>query len=173
MKKFYREIIIVFLFGTCIWLGSDTKIITRGYTDPICSTDTVLVYKDKVIHHIKGESAPKWLKISDTVYIQTNTPVTVVDSGYIFADVPVNEYMDSTFYARTVGWLDSIAFTPLTKTVYKTEKVKELSTLFLTVGIGSQCLTPSLNFSYKKTQIGFGYNTIQKAGVLNLGYRLK
>lgn len=117
LKKYYREMIILGLvaallasFKSCNNTNSYGTTITECYIDTVVHKipgATVVRYEKKLV--------PVITERYDTVYsFDTDTLIsTINDTAYIYADIPVQEYKDSSYYIRTIGWLDSLSiYTP-------------------------------------------------------------
>lgn len=179
LKNYWREILIGILIALLLWVSSaDRPVKNIHHTDTVCVVDTV-------VRNVPSPVRVEWRKIllsrTDTIYENLSaydtTVIVRIDTSWLYADVPVNEYRDTSYYARTIGWLDSISIM-LPKCVNIPDKPlpdKYLSgiTIFANTQIGSGVLAPGVSMSVKRLQLGYNYDILQKGGRLTLGYRIR
>ncbi len=176
LKAYWREILIAILIALLLWVSSaDRPIKTIGNTDTVCITDTVT-------NVVPGATLVKYVNVKlltyDTIIDHqiTDHYITRLDTSWLYADVPVNEYRDTSYYARTIGWLDSISvYRHLPVTTSPDHKITRSPyvTIFANTQIGSGVLAPGLSMSVKRLQLGYNYDILQKGGRLTLGYRIR
>jgi hypothetical protein len=172
LKSFWREILIGILIALLMWVSSaDRPQKNTGSTDTVCVVDTIT-------HVVPGATILKYVKIKLPVYI-SDTVISdrvIMDTSWLYADVPVQEYRDTAYYVRTTGWLDSISvYHPKCETMpARTNPVQNYGvTIFANTQIGSGVLAPGVSMSVKKLQLGYNYDILQKGGMLTIGYRIR
>jgi hypothetical protein len=198
LKNFWREILIGILIALLLWISSADRpqVTTIGNSDTICVTDTVT-------NDVPGATLVKYVRVKvpiitgpdtsgiwdyllqnqeyvtlpytfDDSYFQT--PHITKDTAWMYADIPQNEYMDTSFFVRTIGWMDSISIF-LPKTV-KTETVNypplssQLS-IFANTHLGNGVVAPGVSVSVRKLQLGYNYNVVNQSSLVTLGYRIR
>ena len=173
LKNYWREILIAILIGLLLWVSSaDRSTQTVGSSETVCVTDTITnaIPSPTLIKHVKVK-VPVYISdlvIRDSVIVER-------DTAWLYADVPQNEYRDTNYYIRTIGWMDSISLF-LPKSV-KTETVntpwsRELS-IFGNTHLGNNVVAPGVSISVRKLQLGYNYNLINQSGVVTVGYRFR
>jgi len=178
LKAYWREILIAILIALLLWVSSaDRPQKHTGSSDTVCVVDTVL-------RNVPSPVRVEWRKIllsrTDTIYetlsAYDTTVISRIDTSWLYADVPVNEYRDTAYYARTIGWLDSISvYRHLPVTTSPDHKITRSYdvTIFANTQIGSGVLAPGVSMSVKRLQLGYNYDILQKGGRLTLGYRIR
>lgn len=177
LKKYWREILIAILIALLMWVSSADKAVTNtGSSETVCITDTV-------VQRVPGAVRVGWRKIYlshyDTIYanvVQHDTTVVArIDTSWVYTDIPVNEYRDTGYYLRTIGWLDSLE-------VYNTacREVKVAAapgaldvTIYGNTMLGSGVVAPGATISVKRLQLGWNFNLINQKGTVTLGYRFR
>jgi hypothetical protein len=173
LKAFWREILIGILIALLIWISSaEPKLVRSGSSQTTCIVDTVT-------NVVPGANVLKYVKVKVPVYVHDTIVdhqiidhyITDIDTSWLYADIPLNEYKDTTYYIRTIGWLDSVA-------VYVPKNVKTkpvnfiLPSLYINTQLGPQHIAPGATLQYRKVQVGYNYNIIQGAGNVTLGYKI-
>lgn len=180
LKNYWREILIGILIALLLWISSaDRPVQTIGHTDMVCVTDTVT-------NVVPGATLVKYVKVKLPFYVHdtivdhqiTDHYITDIDTSWLYGDVPINEYKDTSYYVRTIGWLDSISiFLPKSvKSKYdKSLSDKYLSgiTLFANTQLGNGVVAPGVSVSVRKLQLGYNYNVINQSGAVTVGYRIR
>lgn len=172
MKKYWKEILIAILIGLLLWISPSERVRTIGSSDTLCITDTILT---KVPANIVRYERVKVFVI-DTIY-QHDTDTTIIvrrDTSWLYADVPLIEYVDGTnYYVRTIGWLDSIAVYPhYEQPKIEDKKKRDKMTLFINSQVGYNILAPGASMSIDRYQVGANYNAANGGLILTVGYRL-
>lgn len=178
LKNYWREILIGILIALLLWISSaDRPVKNIGHTDTVCVVDTV-------VRNVPSPVRVEWRKIllsrTDTIYENLSaydtTVIVRIDTSWLYADVPVNEYRDTSYYVRTIGWLDNISvYMP---NCVKTEPVnyppfsKQLS-IFANTHLASGVVAPGVTVSVKRLQLGYNWNLINQSGVVTIGYRIR
>jgi hypothetical protein len=113
--------------------------------------------------------------VHDTNVVNIVTKEIIVDTAWIYADVPVQEYKDTSYYIRTIGWLDSVSvYVPKELPKFdKSENDKQGVTFFINTQLGNNAIAPGISMSVRKLQIGYNHNVINKTASLTIGYRLR
>jgi len=177
LKNYWREILIGILIALLLWVSSaDRPVKNIGHTDTVCVVDTV-------VRNVPSPVRVEWRKIllsrTDTIYENLSsydtTVISRIDTSWLYADVPVNEYRDTSYYARTIGWLDSISIYHPQYEFTTGDKMTQSSpvTIFGTTHLGNGVVAPGVSISVKKLQLGYNYNVINQSGVVTIGYRIK
>jgi hypothetical protein len=174
LKAYWREILIGILIALLIWISSsEPKIVRSGSSDTTCIVDTVT-------NVVPGATMVKYVKvklpfiISDTVIGDTVISDRLIverDTSWLYTDVPMNEYKDTSYYIRTIGWLDSVSVY-LPKAVKTKSDKFTIPSLHINTQMGPQHIAPGATLQYKKVQVGYNYNIIQGAGNVTLGYKI-
>ena len=178
LKNFWREILIGILIALLLWISSADRpqVTTIGSSDTICVTDTIT-------NVVPGATLVKYIKVKvltyDTITDHTITDHYITDTAWLYADIPQNEYRDTSYYIRTIGWMDSISlFMPSYHVTIGEEMTQaprwssELS-IFVNTHLGNNVVAPGVSVSVRKLQIGYNYNLINQSGVVTLGYRFR
>jgi hypothetical protein len=178
LKNFWREILIGILIALLLWISSADRpqVTTIGNSDAICVTDTVT-------NVVPGATLVKYVRVKVPVYVhdtitafELTDAVYIRDTAWMYADIPQNEYRDTSYYIRTIGWMDSISVF-LTKTV-KTETANypplssQLS-IFGNTHLGNGVVAPGVSVSVRKLQLGYNYNVVNQSSLVTLGYRIR
>ena len=175
LKAYWREILIGLLIGGLIWVSSSTpKIVRIGSSETICITDTIT-------RMVPGATLLRYQTVKIPVYVHDTNVVNIVtkeiivDTAWIYADVPLQEYKDTSYYIRTIGWLDSVSvYVP--KELPKFDNFKNgkitLPSLYINTQIGQEHFAPGATLHYKKVQVGYNYNLIHATGNVTLGYKI-
>lgn len=176
LKAYWREILIGILIALLIWISSaEPKLVRSGSSDTTCIVDTVT-------NVVPGATLVKYVKVKLPYYVHdtivdhqiTDHYITDIDTSWLYADVPMNEYKDTSYYIRTIGWMDSIS-------VYMPKNVKtksdnylsgKLPSIHINTQLGAQHIAPGATLQYKKVQVGYNYNIIQGTGNVTLGYKI-
>lgn len=185
LKKYWREILIAILIGLLLWIsGADTPPVHTTSPEIICITDTIvrhvpvpvrlgsrkifLPHYDTVYQNLSG-FAPSGVGGKDTLIVER------IDTSWLYADVPVQEYRDTSYYIRTIGWLDSVSVMHKScDPVPQRQKVSSYGvTIFGNVITGSGSVAPGIDISVRRLQLGYHYDVIQKGGRLTVGYRIR
>jgi hypothetical protein len=178
LKSFWREILIGILIALLLWVSSaDRPQKNTGSTDTVCVVDTV-------VRNVPTPERIAWRKVLlskyDTIYTTLvdydTTVIDRVDTSWLYADIPVQEYRDTAYYVRTTGWLDSISvYHPKCETMpVRTNPVQNYGvTIFANTQIGSGVLAPGVSMSVRKLQLGYNYDILQRGGMLTIGYRIR
>lgn len=175
LKSYWREILIGVLIALLLWISSaDRSTQTVGSSETVCVTDTIT-------KAVPSPTLVKYVKVKLPVYIHdtiTDHKITdhyILDTAWLYADVPQNEYRDTNYYIRAIGWVDSVSvFVPKctqTETV-KTPWPREL-TIFGNTHLGNNVVAPGVSISVRKLQLGYNYNLINQSGVVTVGYRFR
>lgn len=178
LKNYWREILIGILIALLLWVSSaDRPVRTIGNSDTICHTDTI---NQNVPVPVRVGSRKIYVTHYDTVYANVTqydtTIVDHIDTSWLYADVPVQEYTDTSYFIRTIGWLDSVSVY-MPKCV-KTEPVnypplsKQLS-IFANTHLANGVVAPGVTVSVKRLQLGYNWNLINQSGVVTIGYRIR
>ena len=177
LKAYWREILIGILIALLIWISSaEPKLVRSGSSDTTCIVDTFT-------NVVPGATMVKYVKvklpfiISDTVIGDTVISDLVIverDTSWLYTDVPMNEYKDTSYYIRAIGWLDSVSvYMPKTvKTKSDNYLSGKLPSVHINTQLGAQHIAPGATLQYKKVQVGYNYNIIQGAGNVTLGYKI-
>ena len=178
LKNFWREILIGILIALLLWVSSADRpqVTTIGSTDSICVTDTVT-------NVVPGANLVKYVKVKVPVYVHDTitgfelTDRYITDTAWLYADIPQNEYRDTSYYVRTIGWMDSISvFLPKcdkTETVNNPSSFSSQISIFGNTHLGNGVVAPGVSISVKKLQLGYNYNVINQSGVVTVGYRIR
>ena len=156
-----------------VWVGSsDKKIKTIGSSETICITDTLI----QTIHSptlVKYKSMPVYLTDTDTVNSVIVERYSEKDSSKVYADIPVNEYKDSAYFARTIGWLDSLViYNKNIPEIPKTKLSISLPSLHVNTQFGTDLFAPGAMLQYKKMQLGYNYNLSNSRGNITVGWKI-
>ena len=175
LKAYWREILIGLLIGGLIWVSSSTpKIVRTGSSETICITDTITrVVPGATLLRYQTVKIPVY--VHDTNVVNIVTKEIIVDTAWIYADVPVQEYKDTSYYIRTIGWLDSVSVY-MPKELPKFDNFKNDKqgvTFFINTQLGNNAIAPGISMSVRKLQIGYNHNVINKTASLTIGYRLR
>lgn len=172
LKAFWREILIAILIALLIWVSSSQKVVTLGSSDTICHTDTIS-------HSVLGAKVIRYQKVRlwhiDTVQVVTMDSVESVriDTAWLYTDVPVQEYVDTAYYVRTLGWLDSISIYRPTCEPTKGETMTPFNFgVYGSMQLGSGVAAPGIDLTLKRWIVGYHYNVINSSGQVTVGYRL-
>ena len=173
LKAFWREILIAILIALLIWVSSSQKVVTVGSSDTICHTDTIS-------HSVPGAKVIRYQKVRlwhiDTVQVVTMDSVESVrlDTAWLYTDVPVQEYVDTAYYVRTLGWLDSISiYRPMCKPDTGDPLPPPLNLgVYGSMHLGSGVAAPGIDITFKRWIVGYHYNVINSSGQVTVGYRL-
>lgn len=178
LKNYWREILIGILIALLLWVSSaDRPVKNIGHTDTVCVVDTV-------VRNVPSPVRVEWRKIllsrTDTIYENLSaydtTVISRIDTSWLYADVPVNEYRDTSYYARTIGWLDSISvYRHLPVTTSPDHKITRSPyvTIFANTHLANGVLAPGVTVSVKRLQLGYNWNLINQSGVVTIGYRIR
>lgn len=172
LKNHWKEILIAILIGLLIWVSSADRPTTIGSTDTICHTDTI-------IQTVPGATLIRYQKVKLPVYVYDTNVVNIIkdrkvlDTAWLYTDVPVNEYKDSSYYIRTIGWMDSISVvrTKCVQNIVK-EPWSRSVTIFGNTQLGNGVVAPGMSISVRRLQLGYNYNVLNQSGVVTVGYRI-
>jgi len=172
LKNHWKEILIAILIGLLIWVSSADRPTTIGSTDTICHTDTI-------IQTVPGATLIRYQKVKLPVYVYDTNVVNIIkdrkvlDTAWLYTDVPVNEYKDSSYYIRTIGWMDSISVvrTKCVQNIVK-EPCSRSVTIFGNTQLGNGVVAPGMSISVRRLQLGYNYNVLNQSGVVTVGYRI-
>lgn len=172
LKAYWREILIGILIALLIWVSSSQpKIIRSGSSDTVCITDTLT---KKVPVPVRSASRKIFVVSHDTVHtiVRAIDTLMIQDTSWLYADIPLNEYRDTSYYIRTIGWLDSVSVYCPKVTSPKLPNFVNFPSLHVNTQIGTNHIAPGATLQYKKVQVGYNYNIIQGAGNVTLGYKI-
>lgn len=178
LKNYWREILIGILIALLLWVSSaDRPTQTIGSSDTVCVTDTVT-------RNVPSPVRVEWRKIllsrTDTIYENLSaydtTVIVRIDTSWLYADVPVNEYRDTSYYVKTIGWMDSISvFVPKCITTSPDHPITRSPdvTIFGNTHLGNGVVAPGVSISVKRLQLGYNYNVINQSSLVTVGYRIR
>lgn len=177
LKSYWREILIAILIGLLLWVSSaDKSTNTVGSSETVCVTDTITkaVPSPSLVKYVKVK-LPVYLRDTITDHKITDHYITQ-DTAWLYADIPQNEYRDTNYYIRTIGWMDSISlFVPQYHVTTGSEMTQSSSavTIFGNTMMGNGVVAPGVSISVRKLQLGYNYNVINQSGVVTVGYRIR
>jgi hypothetical protein len=176
LKNYWREILIGILIALLLWISSaDRPVQTIGHTDTICVADTIT-------KPVPGATLVKYVKVKLPVHIYDtithhqilNEYKTIMDTSWLYTDVPMNEYKDTSYYVRTIGWLDSISiYRPQYQMITGDKMTSSPFTIFGNTQLGNGVVAPGVSLSVRKLQLGYNYNVLNQSGVVTVGYRIR
>lgn len=175
LKSYWREILIGILIALLLWVSSaDKSTNTVGSSETVCVTDTITkaVPAPALVKYVKVK-LPVYLR--DTITDHKITDHYITDTAWLYADIPQNEYRDTNYYIRTIGWMDSISlFMPKCETIkQELPNYGNKVTIFGNTMMGNGVVAPGVSISVRKLQLGYNYNVINQSGVVTVGYRIR
>lgn len=190
LKSYWREILILLLIIILFWKGCGDggiqivpAVVTAPKPDTIYRSDTVRM-PSPVVREWRRILVP----VHDTIYTVTDgrTDTIVIrktdiryDTAWMYTDIPVNEYRDSTQVdntivnvdIRTTGWLDTLSWRVinLPKPELNGPPVGVSGEFMMSRGF----LAPGITVHLDKVGFKYNYNMTQAQHIFGLTFRLK
>ena len=175
LRNYWREILLMIMAALLVWTSlTDTTVQTGStYTDCYTHVDTVTNIVHTRTREYRTITIPNF--VIDTIYDTDADTVMYVsrDTVYEYINMPVEEYTDSsTYYVRTLGYLDSIAVYSKTVTVDKPMYKDRPVSLYLHTQIHDKTYAPGAAVTWRRLHVGYNYHPVQKGGIWTLGWKL-
>lgn len=175
LRNFWREILLVIMAAMLVWtsLTDNTTETGSSYTDCYTTVDTVSTIVHRRTTAYRTVTVPQF--ILDTIHDATTDTVMYVsiDTVYEYIQLPVEEYTDSsTYYVRTLGYLDSISVYAKTVTIEKPVYKDKPVSLYLNSQMQGKTYVPGAALTWRKLHVGYNYNPGAKEGIWTFGVRI-